>query len=84
MCDYIQTMVYNINKSSMDFCVSKLILMETNMSKEVGEHFIHLCIPKFTYQRHLQIEVLKLLWRCTQVITKARLHTQLVCIDHGP
>jgi hypothetical protein len=22
----------------MDFCVSKLILMETNMSKEVGEH----------------------------------------------
>jgi hypothetical protein len=53
MRDYIQTMVYNINKSSMDFCVSRLILMETNMSKEVGEHFIHLCIPEFTYQQHL-------------------------------
>jgi hypothetical protein len=58
--------------------------MEINLSKWVGELFIYLCIPEFTYWQHMWMTILMLLqwwlvYDSSQVITKARLHTQLVC-----
>ena len=56
------------------------------MSKCIGEHFSYLCILECTLYVDEDLELLQ--WRLAYgpslVITKARPHTQQVCMDHGP
>ena len=57
------------------------------MSKGVGEHFIYLCIPEFLpvafIDGSFEATARVVVYGPSQVITKVRSHTQLVCMDHG-
>ena len=55
--------------------------------KCVGEHFIYLLIPKFLLSAFVdgsfEAAAGAAVYGPSQVITKVRSHTQLVCMDHG-